>query len=355
MSTLNDNKQINLVELIIKCREWFYYLLKRWKIIVLAGIIGGGIGLTLAFMSKPTYTAALTFALEDDEGGGLSGALSLASQFGFDLGVHGGGAFVGDNLTELFKSRSMVEKTLLSPVTVNGETISFAEMYIRDLNWRSQWIEKGILKNAQFLPYADRSKFTREQDSVIGAIYGVLNSDNLKVGQKEKEVEIITIELKSGNELFAKNFTEALAKTVSDFYIAVKNRKARENLEILEHQTDSVRRELNGAIYGVAVANDNTFGLNPALNVQRVPSTRKEVDVQANGAMLVELVKQTEIAKVALRKETPLIQVIDRPILPLKKEKLGKGKGIVLFGFLAGFLIVLILLIKRFLDTNLKK
>jgi hypothetical protein len=29
---------------------------------------------------------------------------------------------------------------------------------------------------------------------------------------------------------------------------------------ILERQTDSIRRELNGATTGVAVANDNTFG-----------------------------------------------------------------------------------------------
>ena len=56
---------------------------------------------------------------------------------------------------------------------------------------------------------------------------------------------------------------------------------------------------------------------------------------------LTELVKQTELAKVTLRKETPLIQVIDRPILPLPKERFGKAKGLVMGGFLAGFLMVL--------------
>jgi uncharacterized protein involved in exopolysaccharide biosynthesis len=42
-----------------------------------------------------------------------------------------------------------------------------------------------------------------------------------------------------------------------------------------------------------------------------------------------------------------LIQVIDRPILPLTKEKFGKAKGIVLGGFLGGFLIILILILRR--------
>jgi hypothetical protein len=51
--------------------------------------------------------------------------------------------------------------------------------------------------------------------------------------------------------------------------------------------------------------------------------------------------------KVTLRKETPLIQVIDKPILPLEKEKVGKLKSLILGGFLAGFLTVLYLVFGR--------
>jgi hypothetical protein len=151
----------------------------------------------------------------------------------------------------------------------------------------------------------------------------------------------------SFDELFAKYFCEALAKQVSQFYVSTKSQKARMNMAILEKQTDSIRGELNSAIMGVAVANDNTFSLNPALNIRRTPSVRRQVDVQANTAILTELVKQTEVAKVTLRKETPLIQVIDKPILPLPKERFGKAKGIFLGGFLGGFLIILAVILKR--------
>ena len=81
--------------------------------------------------------------------------------------------------------------------------------------------------------------------------------------------------------------------------------------------------------------------------MNRAPSAKRQVDVQANTAILTELVKQTELAKVTLRKETPLIQIIDQPILPLPKEKFGKAKGIVLGGFLAGFLVILGLIVRR--------
>jgi hypothetical protein len=344
------NDEISLKELLEKAKEWYSYLLSQWKTIVLAGIIGAAIGLTYSFIKKPVYNATLSFALEDEKSvGGLGGALGLASSFGIDLGGGGGSLFTGSNLTELFKSRSMVEQTLLTPVFYEGKTISLAEMYIGNQEWRENWKDEPKFAPIQFLPNANRNGYSRVQDSIMGVMYSDISKTGLTVGQKDKKIAIITIDVHSTNELFAKYFTQALVKNVSDFYIETKSKKSRENMDILVRQTDSIRRELNGAITGVAVANDNTFGLNPAMNVRRAPSARRQVDVQANTAILTELVKQTELAKVTLRKETPLIQVIDRPILPLKKEKFGKAKGIVLGGFLAGFLVVLVLIMRRVL------
>ena len=66
--------------------------------------------------------------------------------------------------------------------------------------------------------------------------------------------------------------------------------------------------------------------------------------MQANTAILTQLVAQLEMAKVNLRKETPLVQLIDRPILPLEKDKVGRLKSLILGGFLAGFLTALYLI-----------
>ncbi len=343
-----QNDEISLKELLEKAAAWWRYLLSQWKIIVLAGIIGVCLGVAYSFSKKPIYTATLSFALEDEKGGGgLGGALGLASSLGLDLGGGGGSIFTGSNLTELFKSRAMVEQTLLSPVVVDGKTISLAEMYIQNKEWRDEWNDKPKLASIQFLPDTKRKYFSRVHDSILGVMYQDLSKTGLAVGQKDKKTAIITIDVNSTNELFSKYFTEALVKEVSDFYVMTKSKKARMNMDILERQTDSIRGELNGAITGVAVANDNTFMLNPAMNVRRAPSARRQVDVQANTAILTELVKQTELAKVTLRKETPLIQVIDQPILPLKKEQFGKAKGVVLGGVLAGFLIVILLIVRR--------
>lgn len=340
-------EEITLKELIESIGAWYRFLLSKWKTIVIAGAIGGLLGIGYSLSQKPVYTASLSFALEDDKSAGSGGVLSLASQFGISLGGSGGGIFEGSNLIELFKSRSMVEQTLMKPVFYKGDTISLAEMYIQNKKWRNSWNKKPKFASIQFIPETKRKYFTRVHDSILGKIYEDLSKNSLSVGQKDKKVSIITMEVSSTNELFSKYFCENLAREVGLFYITTKSKKARTNMEILARQTDSIRQELNVAIEGLATANDNTFNLNPALNVRRVPSARKQVDVQANTAILTELVKQTELAKVTVRRETPLIQVLDRPILPLKKERFGKTKGILMGGLLAGFLTVFGLIFKK--------
>lgn len=347
---LSPNEEISLKDVILKLNEQWEYSLSQWLIIVVGILIGSCIGIAYSFYNKPMYKAELSFALEDDKSGGsINGALGLASQFGFDLGGSGGGAFSGDNLLELMKSRSMVEKTLLTRISVNGTEQTLAELYLNFNDFRQKWEDKPSLKNIHFFPDEERSKFTLKQDSVLGEFHKSIIKDNLVVEKADKKLSIIVVKVNSPNELFSKFFTETLVKQVGDFYVDTKIKKSTQNLAILQYQTDSVRRELNAAISGVAISTDAVPNLNPSQQILRVPSQRRSVDVQANQAILTELIKNLEISKVSLRRETPLIQVIDRPILPLEKEKFGKLKGIVFGGAIAGFLTLLYLLMRRIL------
>lgn len=349
-----EPEEVTVKEIFLVVKDWWLYLQSKYKIIVLVGIVGAALGLYYSLKQKDIYIATLSFALEDEKSGGMGGALGLASQFGLDVGGGGGGMFTGGNLVELFKSRNMVEKTLLTPVIEKGKTTSLAEIYIRENEWREKWDKKKEFKNIHFLPNENRENFTRAQDSILEVIYKNLSKTGLTVIQKDKKVSIFNLEVKSTDEFFSKAFNEALLNVVSDFYIETKSHKANINMTILQKQLDSIKGELYGSITGVAVANDRTFGLNPALNVMRVPSAKKQVEVQANTAILTELVKQTELSKVTLRKETPLIQVIDRPIYPLQKERFGKIRGAIYGGLLGAFLVMLFLVLKRVFKNTMQ-
>lgn len=349
-----DNGDITLVDIILTIRKWYFFLLSKWIIICIMGLVGAGVGFYWAYKQKAIYTATLSFAMEDDKGGGsgLSGAMGLASSLGFDIGISAGGAFAGPNLIQLMKSRTLVEKALLNPIKINNREISLATYYIEFNEINKSWKDKPELNSIVYLPGSDRSKYTLQQDSILGTIYSAIVGPNglLSVSQKDKKISIISIEVKASNEIFAKVFTESIAKEVSEFYIETKSKKARTNVAILQRQADSIRAELNSAISGVASSNDNTFNLNPALNVKRVPSAKRQIDVQANTAILTQLVANLEMAKVTLLKETPLIQVIDKPILPLKKEKPSKLFSMIQGGIIAGILVVLFLIGRKLLS-----
>jgi len=348
------SEEISLKELIQKLGEWWKYLLSKWLVIVLCAILGGAIGFLYAFVTKPDYKAVVTFALEDDKqgGGGLSGALGLASSLGIDLGTSAGGAFSGANLIELMKSRKLVQKALLNGYIQDGRPKSLADQLLEMTDINQKLIKKGIwIGEALFQVNADPNQFNLQKDSIISVLYEMITSSSgiLSVAQIDKKVSIISVEVNSKNEQFSKYFAESIVKEVADFYVETKSKKARNNVAILQRQADSIRNELNLAITGVAVTSDNTFNLNPALNVNRIPSTKKQIDVQANTAILTQLVTNLEMAKVTLLRETPLIQIIDRPTLPLKKDKPGKEKSLLIGGILAGFLTALYLISRKLL------
>lgn len=348
-----SSEEFTFREVLINLKVWVDFIISKWKIIFIGSFFGGIVGFAIAWFDKPIYKATLTFAMEDDKGGGsgggLSGALGLASSFGIDLGsAAGGGAFAAGNLAELMKSRLIVEKVLLSQIVVNNQPITLAEYYIKINKLRKEWQKNSKLNHIYFLPNDDRSKYNLQQDSILQVIHKDLTSkENLSILQKDKKVTILTIEVKNKNEFFAKVFCESLAKETSDFYIETKSKKARINVNVLQKQVDSVKRELNGDITGVAAEVDNVFNLNPAYNIKGAASKKIQVDVQANTAIITNLVVQLELAKITLRKETPLIQQIDHPILPLEKEKLGKLKTSILVSIFSCIILISYFTIKR--------
>jgi hypothetical protein len=348
--------EVSFRDLILSLRDLINYLRTKWVVIMIYILVGGVMGLFYSIRSKPSYLANCTFVLEEESGGsggGLASLSGLASMVGLDLGGGGGGVFQGDNLLELYKSRMMISKTLLSTYTIDGKDQLLVDRYVQYNQFREkQWSDDPQLKNIKFLPFKN-GKFSRIQDSLLTEFSKEINKKNLVVIKPDKKLNIIKVQLSAPDEQFAKGFNDKIVKNVNDFYVQTKTKKSTFNLGIIQHQTDSVRRMLNGAIAGVASATDINPNINPSRLVLKVPSQRRQVDVQANTAILTELVKNLEISKVSLRKETPLIQVIDEPIYPLPVKKNGMVFSFLVGAVLVGLLGIIVLTTKRALKSVL--
>ena len=229
-----------------------------------------------------------------------------------------------------------------------GKKQLLIDYYIQFNNLRKVWNEKIELKNLNFELHRGE-KFNRTQDSILGVMVKTINGGFLTISKPDKKLSIIKVEVKAQDEFFAKAFNDQIVQNVNDFYVQTKTKKAIDNLDILQHQTDSVRNVLNGAIYATAAVADATPNLNSTRQVLRAPALRSQFNAEANKAILTQLVQNLELAKLSLRKETPLIQIIDKPIFPLAKTKLSIRKALMIGGFIGVLISIIYLVIKKIL------
>ncbi len=344
----NSKQSKSLKYFINKLKFWISYLKSKIIIIVIIGSIGGLIGLRNSYFKPPNYKAVIRFNLENNQSSNaLSGAIGVASMFGIDVG---GGIFNGNNLFELIKSRMLIQKSLLRNLHIpNSKSVNLAEMYMDLYGLKSNKDVNAI--NLKTL--SDTSTFSFSENRLLESIYASIISSHLKI-IPDPNSSIINLECVSTNENFSKLLVENVIAELSDFYKDIKTQKAANNVLILQKQVDSIRLALNNSILSIASANDKIYNLNQALNIKRVQSSKIQIDVQGNSAMYIELVKNLELAKMNLRNETPLLLIIDKPILPLSPIIVDPKLVFLIGFFVASFLTSVYLIIKKIISDAMK-
>ena len=342
---MNERREeISLRDIFEKFIKLFKYLLSKWIYIAVFCLIGGGLGVLYAIYSKPTYTASLTFVLSSDSrSGGLAG---LAGQFGIDLGGgNGGGAFEGENIIELLKSQLIIKRTLFTKE--DGDSLFLINALAREAKLDVLCEKNERLKNCYPFP-ANPERLTPLQDSLFRVLYNQIINNSLIIEKKDKKLSFYNVTATFQNEALALYFTKQLVKEGANFYIETKTQTAKQNLLLVKHEADSIRYLLGGTITSTANEADKVFNLNPALQVKRVPIQQGQINTTALSTAYGEIIKNLEIAKLPLQKETPLYQIIDSPSLPLIEKKAGRLKSPVIGAFILGFLCCAFLIAKLF-------
>jgi uncharacterized protein involved in exopolysaccharide biosynthesis len=340
---------VKLTDVLNAAKKWQQYLFKKWWLIAIFCISGGILGVIYAHFKKASYESELSFALEDSQSG-MGAAFSLAAEFGLSLGS-GSGAFTSDNIIGIIKSRRIIEQVLLSLDTVNGKSVTMVESYLNLHGMKEGYEKDKRLRNISFPPNFPRTQFTPLQDSILYVVYEKINNDKLKAGKKDKKSSIYEINYTDTDERFAKVFTEKLISETIAFYTELRSKKSKETLEILEARTTALRGSVNSAISSKAATQD--ANINTAIASAQAPLQKKQIDISVYGVAYQELYKNLELARYQYLKDIPLLQIIDRPQFPLKKNKAGRLMTGIKFSFLAGFLIIIILSISHAIKNAL--
>jgi len=188
------------------------------------------------------------------------------------------------------------------------------------------------------------------KDSVRRIIWEYIVEDHLDIKFQSDQANLITLSYTSLNEEFAKHFVDKLIDQMSKRYIAHQTAQANYSLGFLKDRADSVFLELKIAEEEFAKIQDiNTRIVKASGRLKELQLRRR---VQVLNAMYLELVKNLEISKVTLLNKTPIIHIVDKPILPLENDKTSKILAGLLGFFIGGFLSVFYFIFRKlFLDA----
>lgn len=324
----------------------FYYLLKRWYLLLMAGVAGAGYGYYRMHQIKPVYTATYTFVLSTDQKGGNGGLAGLAAQLGVDgLTSSPDNIFAGDNIIELFKSRKLVGSALLS--VVDTSTHQSLLNYIAERKFAKAYKRLGPFGNNPALFKLDQTMLYR---NIITRVTG-----SFMVLKKDKKLIFYIINASDTDPDIAYYVAKIVLDATSKYFIDTKTKVSANSVKLLQHEADSLGTVLKNTFSSTASMNDRTYNLNPSMTVQRSGSIFNQAKATAFAGAYTEVMRNLEIAKMNLQRETPLYRIIDEPELPLMAASPNKVRYMI-YATIAGlFLMTALLVAFRFKKDILSK
>lgn len=298
-------EEVSVAQLLGLLTATVAWLQRSWWVWMIAAVCGMALGWLAAQWKPAVYQAKMVLAAEEEKSSGYEG---LAAQFGFDLGNSGSTLFQGDGLLRLFTSQKLIDSALLR--TKTKEDIVLADALFQ----HTKHAHKSVFEGFSF---EEANAHKSVYDSALQLLRKEVIGKALTVDKPDKKVAILEISTRHRDQYLAALLVESVVKEVADFYVITSTLKSRQNLQILQAEYDSVQRILNQQLY--RSANESDLAINPTRKSLLVASNKSMIEVEITAKVLGELTKNLKLAEINLRKQTPLIQVIDPVSFPLEK------------------------------------
>jgi hypothetical protein len=282
--------------------------------------------------------------VEDAKTSGTGLMSALAGQFGFDLGniTGGSGVLSGDNILALLQSRSMIRKALLTAFDSSSNR-SLADIYAETYGWKEEWKNDSKINRKIDFP-ATQNPLGRMEDSLLQLIEERIQEKELSVMKIDRKLSFIELQTTIRHETLSKLFCERLLKTATGFYVETKTSRLTKNIQRLQAKADSLERALNKKTYASADANRLLLDANPVYAAPEVSAEISARDKFVQSTIYTEIIKNLEMNKTAQIQETPTLQIVDTPELPLKTNRVKLAVAL-LVGSISGIVIYCVLML----------
>ena len=316
--------EITLKDIILKIQEWFSIVWPhRTKIIALSLAIGLAAALYTKFTSKPTYTASYQLFFQE-ESGGLSGAMRLASSFG--LGVGGGSASSSATVQEFITSRNNIAHAMVKELE-GGRLI---DRYYAGAEAEDEEFAEEFASN-----FGANQRYT---DSVITQVYLAFNEGVLGAAFDE-ESGVLAFSATTYDESFTYDLATQLVQNTEAQFKDWKRQKGLNAVSAFQGKVDSLELALDVTLRKLGEYQDQNNSLISA--VDKMEQMRLTIDMEALKVAYGEYIKGLEMSKAELMNLEGPFKYFDEPIFPLQKDKGSAAKAGVFGSIITGFLLVL--------------
>lgn len=342
--------------------DFFYALKENLLRLVLIMILGAGVGVLYAYITPTNYTSRVTFVVEEGKssGGGLGNLASLAGQIGLDIGGlnSGSGVLSGDNVSFFFKSLPLIKQVLYTHYD-STQRLTMADRFSDIYGLKEKWEKNNKIGfKVRFFEKEVNIKKQLTKDSLLNELAIKIQKEILIIDKIDKKATILELKVTVKNDpMFAKIFCERILNFGVSKYVDIKTQKQTAIVEKLQSRSDNILALLNSKSFSGAQlqVESATMDLNPLYKRNTAVETEKiSRDKSVLMAVFGEITKNLELAKFSLSQDTPVIQIIELPIWPLKAERISLLLQIFLFSTLFGLIFCSIIFIKIYNKSAIK-
>jgi hypothetical protein len=325
--------------------ELIKQLLKRQKkyswIILIVAALFGGFFYYMAKQSVLLYTAKSTvFPLNGTTD--PSPGSTISSLLGLGEGTK---SFTGDasiNIVELANSRRTREAVAMVRIpSMKNKQVS--ELLIEENNRHT-----GFMQNKAIVPPSDSlAKINIASSLLKGAFSAKIN----KTG-------ILELYVTNSSPELVKEVSYIYIDKLSEFYIDLKKKKAQIDFEFAVEKADSLLQVLNQLDKRAIALDESTFFTNESLKRYNLPKLNLAQDKATVQSQYYYAVNNRESAAYRLQKETPIIEILDKPEWPFDSIQKSAFTYVIMglvLGLIIGILLVSWKVINKYMADELNR
>jgi len=338
---MKNNDKASFKDIIITISDYKNELKKQLLLIISIAIIFSLLGFGFSKLQENKYKAVLSFIVEEQsEGANLSDLSGMANMIGIDMGGSASSSFNQQNIIELLKSRKIIERTLNNKCEIEGKSDLLLNHYIRINNLITDSSTINLSSNYY-------------NDSITSIVWLRIIDRDMEILFQNDDANIINLSFESLNAELAKNFTEIVIDEMSEMYIDYQTEKSRNTLDNLQFRSDSIFKALKISERNFARVKDKNRRVMTSSGRLEELQYMREVEILQ--AVYLELRKNIELTHMSLLNETPLIQLVDKAVLPLENINRSTLFWIVIFSFLGVFTVCFIIILRKLVRDALKE